>query len=103
MMAHARWLAAAGVLVMLALGVHGIGAYRTILSIDAGANLPSANAYTLFDDLTTNGVRVPSGVQQADRQRYTQALEQLVLDGTGVCLGVALLVVAAYSYLATTL
>src|SRR5438445_481740 len=48
------------------------------------------NPVVLFQDLATNGPRVPATVEASSRNTYGRALSQFVLDGTGLCLGFTL-------------
>ena len=90
---RARWpwvLVVAGLLLIVGLSVHGYSAFRTIDRINVGARIETPNPVTLFQDVATNGPRVGSTVETANRSTYTRALEQFLLDGTGVTLGIAL-------------
>jgi hypothetical protein len=88
-----RWawvLVAAGLVLMLAAGVHGSTAYGVIMRIDAPANIATPNPLALFQDVATLGPRVGNAVETNQRRTYAQALEQFVVDGAGVSLGIAL-------------
>jgi hypothetical protein len=80
-------VAGAGLALAVVLGGQGLGAYATIRGIDAASNVQTPNPLALFDDLTSNGIRVGGAIDQRSRQAYAQALERFVLDGTGVLLG----------------
>ncbi len=74
----------------MGLSVHAVSAYSTIDRINQNAKLATPNVVLLFQDLATNGARVPPAVESSSRSTYTRALTQYVLDGTGICLGLAL-------------
>ena len=59
----------------------------TIDAINGRSKLDSPNPVVLFQDLATNGPRVPATVEATSRNAYGRALTQFVLDGTGLCLG----------------
>jgi len=86
----------AALVAIVALCVHGYSAYATIALIDANAKIVTANPVVMFQDLATNGPRVGSTVEASSRATYTRALEQFVLDGTGVVLGLALVVAGLF-------
>jgi hypothetical protein len=88
-----RWpwlLVLAGLLLMSALGVQAYSAYAAIAGIDRTAKIATPNPVVLFQDVATNGPRVGSTVEASSRATYTRALEQFVLDGTGLILGFVL-------------
>jgi len=90
-----RWpwlLAVAGLVLVVGLGIHAYAALGTIGRINTNSKLDTPNALVLFQDLATNGPRVPPTVESSSRNTYSRALTQFVLDGTGVCLGITLLV-----------
>jgi len=76
---------------MLATAVHGYSAYSVVSDMDGAARLEQRNPLVLFDEVTTNGVQVNSAIDARARGAYTQALNQFVLDGTGVCLAIVLI------------
>jgi hypothetical protein len=85
----ARWpwlLVVGGAVVMIGLGLHAYTAFATIDAINARSKLDTPNPVVLFQDLATNGPRVPASVEATSRNAYGRALTQLVLDGTGLCL-----------------
>ena len=87
------WLVViAGLLVVVGLGIHASTALGTINRVNTNSKIETPNALVLFQDLATNGPRVPPSVESSSRNTYSRALTQFVLDGTGVCLGIALLV-----------
>jgi hypothetical protein len=86
----------AGVLAMGALSVHGYAAYASIATIDENAKIATANPVVLFQDVATNGPHVGASIEASSRATYTKALEQFVLDGTGVILGLVLVVAGAF-------
>src|SRR5262245_47387624 len=81
-----------GLLAILGLGIHAYTAYTTIYRINQDAKLDTGNPVVLFQDLATNGAgaRVSAAVPSSSRSTYTRALNQYILDGTGVCLGIVL-------------
>jgi hypothetical protein len=79
-----------GLLLAVGLAVHAIGAYQSIDRIDQNSNIPTGNVIVLFQDLATSGPRVPSNVDSSSRGAYSQAVVRYVLDGTGICIGMAL-------------
>lgn len=88
-----RWpwlLIVLGAVVVVGLGVHGYTAFATIDGINGRSRLDTPNALVLFQDLATNGPRVPPTVEASSRNTYGRALSQFVLDGTGLCLGLTL-------------
>jgi len=88
-----RWpwlLIVLGVVVVVGLGVHGYTAFATIDGINGRSKLDTPNPVVLFQDLATNGPRVPATVEASSRNTYGRALSQFVLDGTGLCLGFTL-------------
>jgi hypothetical protein len=80
-----------GLVLTVALAAHAATAYATIARIDVPAQIRTANPVLLFQEVATNGPRVGNTVENSSRSTYTKALEQFVLDGTGVTLGIALL------------
>jgi hypothetical protein len=88
-------LVLAAVLAMALLGAHGYTAYATLARVDASSNISTANAIVMFQDVATNGPRVGSTVEASSRATYTKALEQFLLDGTGMILALALAVAGA--------
>jgi hypothetical protein len=94
-----RWpwvLVAAGLIAVAALGFQAYTAYATIARVDAASNMRTANPVVLFQDVATNGARVGPTVESSSRATYTKALEQFLLDGTGVCLGLALIAAGGF-------
>jgi hypothetical protein len=88
----ARWpwlLVLAGVVAVAAFGFQAFTAYGTIARIDSLSKIATANPVVMFQDIATNGARVGATVEASNRATYTRALEQFVLDGTVVCLGLA--------------
>jgi hypothetical protein len=83
-------LVGVGLLGALGLAAHAASAYATIDRIDQAARLDTGNVVLLFQDLATNGPRVPGSIDSTNRGEYARALTQYVLDGTGICLGLAL-------------
>jgi hypothetical protein len=79
-----------GLLLAVGLAAHSLSAYAAIDRINHNSNIPTGNVIVLFQDLATNGPRVPSTIDSSSRGAYSQAAVQYVLDGTGVCIGLAL-------------
>jgi hypothetical protein len=91
-LARLTWLLMiAGALLVVGLGWHGLGAYEAIRGMDAAARIDTPNALFLFDDLTASGININNQIDARSRGAYGAALQQFVLDGTGVLLGVVLL------------
>jgi hypothetical protein len=91
-LARLTWLLMiAGALLVVGLGWHGFGAYEAIRGMDAAARIDTPNALFLFDDLTASGININNQIDARSRGAYGAALQQFVLDGTGVLLGVVLL------------
>src|SRR6266567_4006803 len=80
-------LVVVGVLVVTGLGFHGYTAYATIARINVNSKIDTPNPVVLFQDVATNGPRLGSTVEASSRATYTKALEQFVLDGTGLLAG----------------
>ncbi|HEY3060443.1 MAG TPA: hypothetical protein VGL99_15895 [Chloroflexota bacterium] len=74
-----------------ALTIHGSTAYAAIVAMDSVSKLDTPNPLFLFSDVTSTGIKVNNQVDPRNRGAYADALTQLVLDGTGVCIGVVLL------------
>jgi hypothetical protein len=94
-----RWpwvLVLAGVVAVAAFGFQAYTAYGTIARIDALSRITTANPVVTFQDIATNGARVGANVESSNRSTYTRALEQFVLDGTVVCLGLAAIVAGLF-------
>ena len=90
-----RWpwlLVIAGLVVVVGLGIHAYTALGTIGRVNANSRIDTPNVLVLFQDLATNGPRVPPNVESSSRNTYSRALTQFVLDGTGVCIGITLVV-----------
>ncbi len=84
-------LMVAGVVMMLALGWQSLGAYQSIADLNASARVETPNALFLLNDLTATGININNQIDPRLRGAYGAALQQFVLDGTGVLLGVVLL------------
>src|SRR3979490_914192 len=85
-------LVVVGLLVIAGLGFHGYTAYATVARINVNSKIDTPNPVLLFQDVATNGPRLGSTVESSSRATYTKALEQFVLDGTGLLAGLALVV-----------
>jgi hypothetical protein len=83
-------LVVVGFVLLIGLGIHAASAYAEINRINQLANLPTPNVVLLLQDLGVNGTRVSANIDANNRGAYGRALTQYVLDGTGVCLGLAL-------------
>jgi hypothetical protein len=75
---------------MVGLAAHAATAYTTIDAVNQAGRVATPNVVLLFQDLAVNGARVAANVDANSRAAYGRALTQYVLDGTGVCLGLAL-------------
>jgi hypothetical protein len=82
-------LLALGMVLTLATAAHGATAYQAIAAMDAASRLDTPNPLALFSDMTATGIKVNNQVDPRNRGAYSDALTQLVLDGTGVCIGLA--------------
>lgn len=94
-----RWpwvLVLAGALAIIGLGFHGYLAYTTIRGVNDAAKVATANPVILFQDVATNGPQVGSSVPTSSRATYARALNQFALDGTGICVGLALVVAGLF-------
>jgi hypothetical protein len=81
-----------GLLAIIGPGIHGYIAYATIDRINVNSRIETANPALLFQDVATNGPRVGSTVEASSRGTYARALEQFLLDGTGLCVGLVVVV-----------
>ena len=79
-----------GLLATTGLAAHAATAYTSIDRINQLSRLETSNPVLLLQDLAVNGARVPANIDANNRGVYGRALNQYVLDGTGVCLGIAL-------------
>ena len=94
-----RWawlIVALGLIMIIGAGAHSYTAYTTIARINVPAQINTPNPLGLFQDITTNGPRVGNTVETSQRANYTKALEQYVLDGTIVTLGIAMLLAGIF-------
>jgi hypothetical protein len=94
-----RWawlLIVVGLLAVIGLGYHAYTAYATIDTINVRSRLDTPNPAALFQELATNGPRVGSSVETSSRATYAKALEQFVLDGTGILAGLVLVVAGTW-------
>jgi hypothetical protein len=89
-------LVVVGFVAVLGLGAHGYFAFASIDRIDASSKIVTPNPIVLFQDLATNGPRVPANVEASSRNTYSRALSQFILDGTGVCLGLVLAIAGLF-------
>src|SRR5258708_29354393 len=83
-----RLLVLVGLVVVVGLGVHGYTAYATIARINVNSKIETANPVLLFQDVATNGPRLGSTVEASSRVTYARALEQFLLDRTGLLVGI---------------
>jgi hypothetical protein len=81
-----------GLLVVVGLAFHGFTAYSTVARVNVNSKIDTPNPVVLFQDVATNGPKVGATVESSSRATYTRALEQFVLDGTGLLLGLVLVV-----------
>ena len=94
-----RWawlLVVLGLIAVTGLTYHGYTAYRTIDTVNARSKVDTPNPATLFQEVATNGPRVGGTIENSSRATYGKALEQFVLDGTGVMAGLALVVAGVF-------
>jgi hypothetical protein len=89
-------LVVVGLVAIVGLGLHGYTAYATITRIDDDSRLETSNPVLLFQDVATNGPRVGGTVEASSRATYTRALEQFLLDGTGLMFGIVLAVAGCF-------
>jgi hypothetical protein len=97
--ARPRWpwlLVVVGAAAIVALGFHAYTAYATVDRINQSSRIEAVNPLVLFQDVATNGPRVGANVESSSRGAYARALEQFALDGTGVCLGIVLVVAGCF-------
>lgn len=85
-----------GLVAILGLGAHAYFAYTTIARVDVAARIETANPFALFQDVATNGPRIGSTVETSSRATYARALEQYLLAGTGLTLGIVLVVAGLF-------
>ena len=83
-------LVVVGLVMVIGLSAHAFTAYTTIDRINQLSRLQTQNPVLLLQDLAVNGARVSANIDANNRGAYGRALNQYVLDGTGVCLGIAL-------------
>jgi hypothetical protein len=79
-----------GLVTAVGLAAHAAAAYATIDTVNQAGRVQTPNVVLLFQDLAVNGPRVSANVDANSRASYGRALTQYVLDGTGVCLALAL-------------
>jgi len=89
-------LIAVGFVVIVGLGMHGYTAFATIARINDASRIDTSNPVLLFQDVATNGPRVGSTVDASSRATYARALEQFLLDGTGLCMGIVLVLAGVF-------
>ena len=89
-------LIAVGFLAIVGMGIHGYTAYATIARVNDSSRIDTANPVLLFQDVATNGPRVGANVEASSRATYARSLEQFLLDGTGLCLGMVLIVAGVF-------
>lgn len=88
-----------GFVLAVAASYHGSLAYASIRAIDQRSDISTPNPGALFDAIATTGPRVGGTVENASRAAYGKALEQYVLDGTVVGLGLSLVLSGLYARL----
>jgi cellobiose-specific phosphotransferase system component IIC len=89
-------LVVVGLLAIVGLGIHGYTAYATIARINSAARIDSANPIAMFQDIATDGPRIGATVEASQRSTYSKALEQFLLDGTGLALGLVLVLAGLF-------
>jgi cellobiose-specific phosphotransferase system component IIC len=89
-------LVVVGLLAIVGLGIHGYTAYATIARINSAARIDSANPIAMFQDIATDGPRIGATVEASQRSTYSKALEQFLLDGTGLTLGLVLVLAGLF-------
>ena len=89
-------LVVVGLLAIVGLGIHGYTAYATISRINTSARIDTANPVVMFQDIATNGPRIGATVEASNRSTYSKALEQFLLDGTGLTLGLVLVLAGLF-------
>jgi hypothetical protein len=89
-------LVVVGVLAVVGLGIPGYTAYATIARINSSAKIDTANPFVMFQDIATNGPRIGATVEASQRSTYSKALEQFLLDGTGLALGLVLVLAGLF-------
>jgi hypothetical protein len=85
-----------GLLLIGGLGLHAYSAYATVARVNVNSKIDTPNPVVLFQDVATNGPRLGATVESSSRAAYTKALEQFVLDGTGLLAGLMLVVVGVF-------
>jgi len=76
-----------GLALVGAAAYHGSQAYFAIATMDAASKIDTRNPLALFSDMTSTGIQVNNQVDPRNRGAYADALTQLVLDGTALCIG----------------
>jgi len=76
-----------GLAIVAATTYHGGQAYLAIASMDSASKIETPNPLALFSDMTSTGIKVNNQVDPRNRGAYGDALNQLVLDGTALCIG----------------
>ncbi len=89
-------LVVVGLVAIVGLGLHGYTAYATITRVNDNSTINTANPAVLFQDVATNGARVGTTVEASSRAMYARSLEQFLLDGTGLCIGIVLVVAGVF-------
>jgi len=89
-------LVVVGLVAIVGLGLHGYTAYATITRVNDNSRIDTANPAFLFQDVATNGARVGTTVEASSRATYARSLEQFLLDGTGLCIGIVLVVAGVF-------
>jgi hypothetical protein len=85
-------LVVVGLLAIVALTVHASTAYATVARVNVNSRIDTPNPILLFQDVATNGPRLGPTVETSSRAIYSKALEQFLLDGTGVIAGVVFVI-----------
>ena len=79
-----------GFVLAIGLAAHAATAYMSIDRINQISHIDTLNPVLLFQELATNGPRVSANVDSTNRGLYGRVLTQYVVDGTGICIGLAL-------------
>jgi hypothetical protein len=85
-----------GVVLILGLSVHAYGAYLAIDRLNQPARIDTDGPVSLFQKLATTGPQVSAAIDSSSRATYARSLDQYIFDGTGICLGIALVVAGLF-------
>jgi len=79
-----------GFVLAIGLAAHAATQYVAIDRINQVSRIDTLNPVLLFQELATNGPRVSANVDSTNRGVYGRALTLYVVDGTLICVGLAL-------------